>query len=143
VKVDIVYLVKQLFAIRRNGSTCFLVMIQTYINFATLDWVSLQLNVLYAIMKASDGTQTAAAGTSISMCRKCKEKSLHKVGRKSCLYRDFDDGSARSAGTLAAKLCREGSTKTEGKRRARWDAETDALTIEREEAFWLRDSHGN
>jgi hypothetical protein len=78
VKVDIDYFVRQLLAIRRIGSTWFLAMIQTYIFlrdqhaviFATGDGVNSQLNASYAAMEASDSTQTAAEGISVSKCKK-------------------------------------------------------------------------
>jgi hypothetical protein len=69
--------------------------------------------------------------------------SLYKDGRKSGPFQDLHDGFAQSAGSFAAKLCREGykteayqkvnldfeeeEEKRERERRARWDAKTYAL----------------
>jgi hypothetical protein len=125
VKIDIDYFVKKLQAIRINGSTRFLVMVRTYIflrdqqhvNFASIDRMTSQLNGLYDKMNAGASASTEAAVPG-SMCQKCKQKGLHKGGRPACPFRDLGDASARSAGTLAAKLCIEGSTKTEAYQKA-------------------------
>jgi hypothetical protein len=133
VKVDIDYFVKQLLALRTNVTTRFLVMVKTYIflrdqqheSFNTIDRVNSQMNALYARLEASSSAPAEADGTSVSMCQNCKQKGLHKGGRKQCPFRDLEAGSARSAGTLAAKLCREGSTKTEAYQKAKLAFEED------------------
>jgi hypothetical protein len=125
VKIDIDYFVKKLQAIRINGSTRFLVMVRTdiflrdqqHVNFASIDRMTSQLNGLYDKMNAGASASTEAAVPG-SMCQKCKQKGLHKGGRPACPFRDLGDASARSAGTLAAKLCTEGSTKTEAYQKA-------------------------
>jgi hypothetical protein len=133
VKIDITYFVKRLQSIRSNGNTRFLVMVRTYIflrdqrhaNFESIDRMSSQVNALYARLESSGNPQPETEGTSVSMCQKCKQKSLHKGGRRSCPFKDLDDGPARSAGTLAAKLCLEGSTKTEAYQKAKLRFEED------------------
>jgi hypothetical protein len=133
VKIDITYFVKQLQAIRTNGNSRFLVMIRTYIflrdqrhvNFASIDRMTSQLNALYARLESSGSPPTETEGTIVSMCQKCKQKGLHKGGRRSCPFKDLDDSPARSAGTLAAKLCLEGSTKTEAYQKAKLRFEDD------------------
>jgi hypothetical protein len=118
VKVDLTYFVKRLQSIRSHGSSRFLVMIRTYIflrdqqhvNFESIDRMSSQMNALYAQMEASSRTPTESEGG--TMCQNCKQQSLHKGGRPACPFRDLSAGHAKLAGTLAAKLCLEGSSKT-------------------------------
>ena len=98
---------------------------QQHESFKTIDRVNSQMNALYARLEASSSAPTEAEGTSVGMCQNCKQKGLHKGGRQSCPFRDLEAGSARSAGTLAAKLCREGSTKTEAYQKAKLEFEED------------------
>lgn len=126
VKTDITWFVKELQKIRSNGTSRFLVMIRTYIflrdqqhaGFASIERMTSQLNALYK-MAGSTCAPAETEGTSGSMCQKCKQKGLHKGGRRSCPFKDMDDSLARSAGTLAVQLCLEGSTKTEAYQKAK------------------------
>jgi hypothetical protein len=116
VKVDIEFFVKQLSAPLLGMHPRFLVIIKTFLflrnlqrdSFNTIDRMNAQMNDLYTKVKTSNSKLTEAEATSGVMCQKYNQKSLHKVVRKSCPFWDLDDASARSAGTLAAKLSREG-----------------------------------
>jgi hypothetical protein len=122
VKVDIDYFVTQLLRIREIGRSRFLVIIRTYIflrdqqavGFATIDRMNAQLTSLYERLGAAESREAAPETAGASMCQKCKQKGLHKGGRRGCPFKDLDDTPARKAGTFAAEQCATGgATKTE------------------------------